>query len=148
MANLHAIARHGLPIEFRAHGDGAAPLRAISILITVIRSSCASEPATVADAMRRQTPATRNARFFLLPHHRPLLLVGEALTVRPAVRSLRNQAIIAARYQQRCSIAPWHPDEAGNASPFRCPTVPGDRVNARECGETSAAGVLGTSQFR
>lgn len=49
------------------------------------------------DAMRRQTAATRNARLFLLLHHRPLLLVGEPLTVRPPVRSLRCQAILTAR---------------------------------------------------
>ena len=39
------------------------------------------------DAMRRKTAATRNARLFRHLYHRLLLLVGEALTVRPPVRS-------------------------------------------------------------
>jgi hypothetical protein len=35
------------------------------------------------DAMRRQTPANRIGRLLLLLHHRPLLLVDEAPTLRP-----------------------------------------------------------------
>ena len=52
------------------------------------------------ELMRRQTPATRNTRLFLLLHHRSLLLVGEALTVRPSPGPCSVK-----RYLQRAQLA-------------------------------------------